>query len=84
MSKSVFSDTYNLFCMLLVDAREKKGLTQADVAAKLGKPQSYVSKYERGERRLDIVEFLEVMRVLDIEPCKIIKELEKNEKNNTQ
>ncbi len=70
--------------MLLVDAREKKGLTQADVAAKLGKPQSYVSKYERGERRLDIVEFLEVMRVLDIEPCKIIKELEKNEKNNTQ
>lgn len=84
MGKSVFSNPYNLFCTLLVDAREKKGLTQADVAVKLGKPQSYVSKYERGERRLDVVEFLEVMRVLDIEPYKIIKELEKYEKDNTR
>jgi transcriptional regulator with XRE-family HTH domain len=85
MGKSVFSDAYNLFRTRLVEAREKGSLTQADVAAKLGKPQSYVSKYERGERRLDLVEFLEVARVLRIDPYKIIKELEKhNAKNNTR
>lgn len=85
MSKSIFSDTYNLFRTRLVEAREKGGLTQAEVAARLGKPQSYVSKYERGERRLDIAEFLEVARVLCIDPHKIIKELEKlNAKNNTR
>ncbi len=85
MSKSIFSDVYILFRTRLIEAREKKGLTQAGVATKLGKPQSYVSKYERGERRLDIVEFLEVARVLDVEPHKILKELEKhNEENNTR
>lgn len=76
MGKSVFSDSYSQFCKLMVEAREKKGLTQADVAAKLRRPQSYVSKYERGERRLDVVEFVEVAKVLGIEPAKIIKELE--------
>lgn len=85
MSKSIFSDGYNLLRTCLVKAREKKGLTQVDVATKLGKPQSYVSKYERGERRLDVVEFLEVARVLGVEPYKILKELEKlNAKNNTR
>ncbi|MBI5588411.1 MAG: helix-turn-helix transcriptional regulator [Deltaproteobacteria bacterium] len=84
MSKSIFSDAYSLLRTWLVKAREKKGLTQADVATKLGKPQSYVSKYERGERRLDVVEFLEVARVLGVEPYKILKELEKlDAKNNT-
>lgn len=85
MSKSIFSDAYNLLRTWLVKTREKKGLTQADVATKLGKPQSYVSKYERGERRLDVVEFLEVASVLGVEPYKILKELEKlNAKNNTR
>lgn len=75
MSKSIFSDAYNLLRTGLVTVREKRGLTQADVATKLGKPQSYVSKYERGERRLDVVEFLEVTRALGVEPYKILKEL---------
>ncbi|MBI5970229.1 MAG: helix-turn-helix transcriptional regulator [Deltaproteobacteria bacterium] len=84
MSKSIFSDSYNLLRTRLIKTREKKGLTQVDVATKLGKLQSYVSKYERGERRLDVVEFLEVTRVLGIEPYKILKELEKlDTKNNT-
>lgn len=85
MSKSIFSDAYNLFRTWLIEARKKKGLTQSDIATKLGKPQSYVSKYERGERRLDVVEFLEVARALGVEPYKILKELEKhNAKNNTR
>jgi transcriptional regulator with XRE-family HTH domain len=43
-------------------------MTQAALAARLNRPQSFVSKYERGERRLDVVEFGEVARALGIDP----------------
>lgn len=48
-------------------AREDAGLTQVNIAERLGKPQSFVSKYERGERRLDFTEFVELASVLEIE-----------------
>ncbi len=66
---------YRVFRDLLVRARHERGLTQADVASRLDRPQSFVSKYERGERRLDLVEFIHIARALDIEPCAFIKEL---------
>lgn len=56
MEKSIYSQEYSLFLEQLRKAREEKGLTQTDVAQKLGQTQSFVSKVERGERRLDIVE----------------------------
>lgn len=56
MSKSAFTETNDLFRALLKELRLKKGLTQADVAIKLGVPQSYVSKVEIGERRMDFAE----------------------------
>ena len=56
-------------------ARHEQGLTQSDVAVRLGKHQSYVSKYESGERRLDVIEFIEVCRALMISPSQIIEEL---------
>ena len=75
MTKTLFSDRHDRFRELLIEAREKRGLTQADVAKKLGRPQSFVSKYENGERRLDVVEFLEVADALGVDPCPIIKAL---------
>ncbi|MBI5235439.1 MAG: helix-turn-helix transcriptional regulator [Deltaproteobacteria bacterium] len=77
MTKSIFSGRYDLFRARLIEAREKADLTQADVAARLGKFQSFVSKYELGERRLDVVEFLDVATALGVEPCKILMELQK-------
>jgi transcriptional regulator with XRE-family HTH domain len=56
MEKSIYSREYSLFLELLRKAREDKGLTQIEVAERLGQTQSFVSKVERGERRLDIVE----------------------------
>lgn len=56
MEKSIYSMQYKLFLDLLRSARESGGLTQGDVALKLGVTQSFVSKCERGERRLDIIE----------------------------
>lgn len=59
---------YAALRVLLTAERERLGLTQVEVAGRLGKPQSYVSKYERGERRLDVVEYLDVTRALGIDP----------------
>jgi len=79
LPKSVFTEKYNRFRELLIEARHNQSLTQAQVAKKLKKPQSYVSKYELGERRLDVVEFLEIARVLEINVCEFLRILEKGE-----
>lgn len=60
----------------LADARLEQGLTQFDVASRLSKPQSYVSKYETGERRLDVVEFLEVCEAMTIDADSILSKLQ--------
>ena len=67
MPSSLHSTHYQIFRSLLVAAREKSGLTQVQIAESLGKPQSYISKYERGERRLDFTEFIELADVLKID-----------------
>lgn len=60
---------------MLIAARKDAGLTQVDIAERLDKPQSFVSKYERGERRLDVVEFIDVARAIGIDPCSIVENL---------
>jgi transcriptional regulator with XRE-family HTH domain len=61
---------------LLRDARQTAGLRQADVAARLGQPQSYVSKYESGERRLDIIELQATLDVLGVSLADFSRRLE--------
>ncbi len=56
MSKSVYTKGYREIIERLKKARIQAGLAQHEVAKKLGKPQSYISKIESGERRLDVVE----------------------------
>lgn len=58
-----------------MEARENAGLSQTVLAERLGRPQSYVSKFERGERRLDVVEFFEVMGALSTDGFKLLKKL---------
>lgn len=64
MAKSIHDKRYRWMIEQLVEARRSQQLSQDAVARKLGKPQQYVSRYEVGERRLDIVEFLHVASVL--------------------
>jgi len=66
---------YEIFCRLLIETRHKKKLKQSDLAKKLGKHQSYISKYETGERRLDVIEFLEVCSALSVKPETILKQI---------
>jgi DNA-binding transcriptional regulator YiaG len=82
MTKSVFSKEYERFRELLVVARKSAGLTQADVAARLGRTQPYVSKYEQGERRIDVIEFLEIAEAVKANPETLIADLRRSLKKN--
>ncbi|MDX8535798.1 helix-turn-helix transcriptional regulator [Mesorhizobium sp. VK25A] len=75
MPKSLRSPRHQQFLDQLVTLRKAQGLTQAQIAEKLGRPQSFVAKYEGGERRLDVVEFLDVTAALGADPCEILSKL---------
>ncbi|MGD9724844.1 MAG: multiprotein-bridging factor 1 family protein [Alphaproteobacteria bacterium] len=77
MAKAKFSPAYNRLRTLLIAAREDAGLRQIDVARKLRRNQSFVSKVESGERRLDVVEFLEFAKASSADPLKIIRAIAK-------
>lgn len=75
MTKSVFSERYGLFLAVLVQARREAGLTQSELAVRLGKPQSYISKAERGERRIDVIEFIDLAQALGKEPSELVSRI---------
>lgn len=75
MTKAAHSQASAYLREILVAERVEAGLTQNDVARRLRRPQSFVSKYETGERRLDVVEFLEVARALSIDPAGVIRRI---------
>jgi transcriptional regulator with XRE-family HTH domain len=75
LDKSVHSQGQTTFCELMVKARKSAGLTQHDLAKRLHKPQSFVAKYEGGERRVDVVEFIEICKAIEADPNKLLKVL---------
>lgn len=75
MTRSIFTDAYATFIETLTNARVAAGITQADLAARLGKPQSFVSKVETGARRLDVIEFCAVARAIGREPEELLSAL---------
>lgn len=58
---------------VLIDARKASGITQAELARQLGKPQPWVSKYESGVRRIDVIEFIAIARGIGMKPEKIFE-----------
>lgn len=62
----------------LKEIRLDAGLRQADLAEKLGEPQSYISRYESGEQRLDLIELSAVCRALNFPLAKLIAEFERH------
>jgi transcriptional regulator with XRE-family HTH domain len=75
LPRSQFTPSHDRLRILLVEARHKAKLTQQNLAQQLRRPQSFVSKYERGERRLDVIEFLEIAHVLRFDPCSVLRRL---------
>jgi transcriptional regulator with XRE-family HTH domain len=76
VTKSLHSITYQKLTELLVQARRKSGLTQQEVTDALKTHQSYVAKVEGGERRIDVVEFMELAKALGLVPSNLLKKLE--------
>ncbi len=72
MPKALHSERYQRFRTLLIERRKEAGLTQALLAEMLSKPQSYVAKYEKGERRLDVVEFVEVAEAINFDAAEFV------------
>ncbi len=75
--KSTYTNDYQRLLKLLVDARRGSGITQQDLAKRLGRPQSFVSKVEHGERRIDVIEFIEICRVIGVEPAALLRKIER-------
>jgi len=73
MRKSIHDEPYVAQREALKAARKAAGLNQEAVAERLERPQSYVAKYETGDRRLDVVEFIEVCRAIGADPAAILK-----------
>jgi transcriptional regulator with XRE-family HTH domain len=74
MQKSLKSPEYARLVAMLVAVRQAAGIRQQKLAEKLGKPQSFVAKYEGGERRIDLVEFIAISRALDADPLKLFRD----------
>lgn len=68
MPSPIFSERYGAVVALLAQARRDAGVTQVELARRLDRPQSYVSKVERRERRIDPVEFLDWGQALGLDP----------------
>ena len=75
MVKSVSTQQQERLVALLRQARKQAGLTQDELAERMGAYKTFVSKYERGERRLDVIEFLAVTDALGLEPAAVLASL---------
>jgi len=69
------ADRRALLCRELRQARMRAGLRQSDVSQKLGRPQSFVAKVESGERRLDLIETLQLCRIVGMDPHSLVDRL---------
>lgn len=75
MEKTLTSRAHAKLVRMLIDKREAAGITQTELASKLGEYQSFVARLESGQRRIDVVEFIELARVLDFDAAGFIEEL---------
>ena len=74
MAQSTHNPDYRLLLTVLKAARKRAGVSQVDLAERLGNTQTFVSKCERGERRIDAVELVEFAEALGVEPLGLLGE----------
>ena len=70
--KSLRTRTHQTLCAVLVEARRGEGISQQELARRLKRSQSFIAKIEVGERRIDVVEFIEIARALGREPTELL------------
>jgi transcriptional regulator with XRE-family HTH domain len=77
MDKSIYTHEYRTMLRLLKKLREEAEVTQVDLAARLKQSQSFVSKTERGERRLDVIQLRTICQTLGVSLAEFVKRLER-------
>lgn len=77
MPKSVYSDAHAILVEALIAARKAAGMFQEELAERLGKNQSYISNIERGQRRVDVVEFVAIARAMALDPVALFTDVAK-------
>ena len=77
MAKGVHDDRYRALLRLLKEHRQSQGLTQEVLAERLKRPQQFVSKFEGGERRLDVIEFIDIARALGLDWTEALRLVDK-------
>ena len=70
--KSIYTHEYQFMLEWLTKQRQLAGISQQQLAERLGKPQSYVSKFENGERRLDLIELIEICQAINSNPIELV------------
>ena len=75
ISKSVFTGAHQHLVNALIEARKRSGLTQAQLAAKVGKDQSFISIIERSQRRVDVLEFYALATAMGADPVKLFADV---------
>lgn len=75
MPKTVFTGAHQHIVDVLVEARRQSGLTQAQLAAKVGKDQTFVSLIERSQRRVDVLEFYALASAMGADPMKLFRDV---------
>lgn len=73
---STRSELYQALLAALIAARKDAGVTQVELAARIGQRQTFVSKYENGERRLDVAEYIEIARAIGADPVDLMRKTE--------
>lgn len=81
MRKSLFTKQNETLIHCLIKARKVANMTQQALADQLKRPQSFVAKYENGDRRLDVVEFLTITEILNADPHEILRRMKRGQKN---
>ncbi|MEP2953969.1 MAG: helix-turn-helix transcriptional regulator [Sulfitobacter sp.] len=75
LAGAAHTETYLVFRKKLIESRKAAALSQAELAKMLGKPPSYVAKYELGERRLDVVELCVILKCIGTNPCRFLQSI---------
>jgi len=75
VEKTLTSKAHAKLVRILIDKREAAGVTQTELAGRLGEYQSFVARLESGQRRIDVVELVEIGNALGVDPTSIVKEL---------
>jgi transcriptional regulator with XRE-family HTH domain len=77
MSRTIATTRQKRLAAMIVERRKESGLTQADVAKRLKRYQSFVATLESGQRRIDVIELMDLAEIIGFDAAELVKQLKK-------